>query len=92
MALWPIPVQLCLFHQILTVRHYLTQNPDLDASGELLYLVNNITRMDKESCIGAFSEWYERNKEIVNERVHDKRLKKKMPPYMRSRLRSAYLA
>ena len=87
MALWPIPVQLCLFHQILTVRHYLT----LDASGELLYLVNNITRMDKESCIGAFSEWYERNKEIINERVHDKRLKKKMPPYMRSRLRSAYL-
>ena len=91
-ALWPIPVQLCQFHQILTVRHYLTQDPDLDASRELLLLVNNITRMDKESFVGAFNQWYERNKETVNERVHDKRLKKKTPPYMRPRLRSAYLS
>lgn len=91
-ALWPLPVQLCQFHQILTVRHYLTQEPDMDASRELLYLVNNITRMDKESFAGAFNEWYERNKETVNERVHDKRLKKKTPPYMRPRLRSAYLS
>ena len=90
-ALWPMPVQLCQFHQILTVRHYLTQNPDIDASRELLYLVNNITKMDKESFVGAFNQWYERNKETVNERVHDKRLKKKTPPYMRPRLRSAYL-
>lgn len=48
--------------------------------------------MDKESFMGAFNEWHERNKEIINERVHDKRLKKKMPPYMRPRLRSAYLS
>ena len=91
-ALRPYPVQLCQFHQILTVRHYLTQEPELDASRELLGLVNNITRMDKESFIGAFCEWYERNKDIINERVHDKRIKKKTPPYMRPRLRSAYLS
>ena len=91
-ALWPVPVQLCQFHQILTVRHYLTQDPDLDASRELLCLVNNITRMDKESFVGAFNEWYERNRETVNERLHDQRLKKKTPPYMRPRLRSAYLS
>ena len=90
--LWPMPVQLCQFHQILTVRHYLTQDPDLDASRELLSLVNNITGMDKESFAGAFSEWYERNRETVNERLHDKRFKKKTPPYMRPRLRSAYLS
>ena len=91
-ALWPMPVQLCQFHQTLTVRHYLTQDPDLDASRGLLCLVNNITRMDKGSFVVAFNQWYERNKEIVNERVHDKRLKKKTPPYMRPRLRSAYLS
>ena len=33
--------------------------------------------MDKESFVVAFNEWYGRNKETVNERVHDKRLKKK---------------
>lgn len=91
-ALRPCPVQLCQFHQILTVRHYLTKEPELDASRELLNLVSNITRMDKESFAGAFGEWYERNREAVNERVHDKRIKKKTPPYMRPRLRSAYLS
>ena len=55
-------------------------------------LVNNITRMDKESFVGAFCQWYERNKDIINERVHDKRIKKKTLPYMRPRLRSAYLS
>lgn len=66
-ALWSLPVQLCQFHQILTVRHYLTKESELDASRELLILVSNITRMDKESFMGAFNEWHERNKEIINE-------------------------
>ncbi|MBO4328318.1 MAG: transposase, partial [Bacteroidales bacterium] len=36
--------------------------------------------------------WYERNKDVVNERSHDRRIKRKTPPYMRPRLRSAYLS
>lgn len=91
-ALRPYPVQLCQFHQMLTVRHYLTQEPDLDASRELLELVNRITRMDKESFIGEFEEWYAKHKDVVDERVHDRRIKRKTPPYMRPRLRSAYLS
>lgn len=88
----PFPVQLCQFHQMLIVRRYLTQEPDLDASRELLELVNQITKTDKESFVGMFEEWYERNKEVVNERSHDRRIKSKTPPYMRPRLRSAYLS
>ena len=91
-ALYPIPVQMCQFHQILITRRYLTQEPDLDASSELLSLVKSITQMDKESFIGAFNEWYEKNKDVLNERVHDKRIKRHTPPYMRPRLRSAYLS
>lgn len=91
-ALRPYPVQPCQFHQMLTVRHYLTQEPDLEASRELLNLVNNITKTDKESFMGLFDEWYEKYKDIVNERVSDKRIKKNTPPYMRPRLRSAYLS
>ena len=91
-ALRPYPVQLCQFHQMLTVRHYLTQEPDLDASRELLELVNRITRMDKESFVREFGEWYDRHKDVVDERVHDRRIKRKTPPYMRPRLRSAYLS
>lgn len=91
-ALRPYPVQLCQFHQMLTVRHYLTQEPDLDASRELLELVNRITRTDKESFVREFGEWYDRHKTVVDERVHDRRIKRKTPPYMRPRLRSAYLS
>lgn len=36
LALKPIRVQMCQFHQILIVRRYLTQEPDLEASAELL--------------------------------------------------------
>ena len=91
-ALYPIPVQMCQFHQILIIRRYLTQEPDLEASVQLLDLVKSLTRMDKESFIGAFNEWYEKYKDVLNERVHDKRIKRNMPPYMRPRLRSAYLS
>lgn len=91
-ALYPTPVQMCQFHQILIIRRYLTQEPDLEASVQLLDLVKSITRMDKESFIGAFNEWYEKYKDVLNERVHDKRIKRNMPPYMRPRLRSAYLS
>ena len=91
-ALYPIPVQMCQFHQILIIRRYLTQEPDLDASSELLNLVKSITKMDKESFIGAFNEWYDRYKDVLNERVHDKRIKRHTPPYMRPKLRSAYLS
>ncbi len=91
-ALSPYPVQLCQFHQMLIVRRYITQDPEIEASAILLDIVNGITKMDKESFIGAFNEWYEKYKDVVNERVHDKRIKKKTPPYMRPRLRSAYLS
>ena len=91
-ALKPIPVQMCQFHQMLAVRRYLTQEPDLEASRDLLTLVNMLTKTDKESFTGAFGEWHEKYGAVINERVHDKRIKRKTPPYMRPRLRSAYLS
>ena len=91
-ALKPIKVQMCQFHQMLIVRRYLTQDPDLEASQELLNLINIITKTDKESFIGAFNDWYEKHKDVINERVHDRRIKRHTPPYMRPKLRSAYLS
>ena len=91
-ALYPIPVQMCQFHQILIIRRYLTKEPDLKASNELLELAKNITRMDKDSFIGAFNEWYAKYKDVLNERIHDKRIKQYTPPYMHPRLRSSYLS
>lgn len=62
-----------------------TSNQDLDIESyaEQLKLANNITKINKESFVGAFNDWYEKYKDIVNERVQDKRIKRKTPPYMR---------
>ena len=91
-ALYHYPVQLCQFHQMLIVRRYITQDPDIEASKVLLDLVNDITKMDKESFIGALDEWYEKYKDVLNERVQDNRIKRRTPPFMRPRLRSAYFS
>ena len=91
-ALSPYLVQLCQFHQMLIVRRYITQDPDIEASKGLLDLTNDITRMDKESFVVALGDLYEKYKDVVNERVQDRRIKRKTPPYMRPRLRSAYLS
>ncbi len=91
-ALEPYPVQLCQFHQILLTKRYLTSNPEIEASQKLLKLVKNITKTDKESFVEFFNLWYEKYKDILNERVHDKRIKNRLPPYMRPQLRSAYLS
>ena len=84
------PVQMCQFHLVMIVRRYLTQDPDLDAAKDLLRIVNNIVQMDKDSFIGAFNDWYAQYKDVLNERTTDRRYK--TPPYMRPRLRSAYLS
>ena len=91
-ALRVYPVQMCQFHQIMIVRRYLAEDPALEAARDLLDLVNSITIMDKEDFISAFDEWHTKYKNVLNERVHDKRIKRKTPPYMRPRLRSAYLS
>ena len=87
-ALKPVPVQMCQFHQMLIVRRYLTQDPEIEVSRNLLELVNGMTVTDKESFIGAFNEWYDKYRDVVNERAHDGRIRRKTPPYMRPRLRS----
>lgn len=42
---------------MITVRHYLIGNLDIEASWEFLFLVGSITKKDKESFITAFDEW-----------------------------------
>ena len=54
--------------------------------------MSNLPKTDKESFFEAFNEWYEKYRDVVNERVHDKRIKRITPPYMRPKLRSAYLS
>lgn len=68
-ALKIYPIQHCQLHQMKTIRLYLTGNPDIEASMKLLSLMNNMTKMNKESFIEAFDLWYLTYKDVLNERV-----------------------
>jgi len=84
------PVQMCQFHQISIVRGYLTKEPELEASKELLRIVKTMTHTDKESFIAMFSMWESKWTAFLKERSYDSKTGKKR--YTHSRLRSAWLS
>ena len=83
-------VQMCQFHQIMIVRRYLTNRPDIPASRELLDICHMMTRTDKESFVGMLERWYVRWEDFLNERSADKNTGR--TSYRHKRLRSAYLS
>lgn len=83
----PIPVQYCQFHQVKTIRTYLTKNPKLEASIELWQHTLLLRKTDKESFIGGLDLWYNKWKWFMDEQKIDERGKKR---YVHKKLRSAY--
>lgn len=83
-------VQMCQFHQVQIVKRYLTEEPELDASKELLSIIKLLCRTDKESFIGLFEEWSDKWMLFLKERSIEKKTSKKR--YTHKRLRSAYLS
>lgn len=62
------PVQMCQFHQSTIIRRYLTANPKMLASIELVNIVSMMKETDRESFVGALNGWHEKWKEFLNER------------------------
>ncbi len=89
MALYPYPVQMCQFHQMMIVRRYLTNRPELPAAPELLDLTKRITYLDKTSFIAELDLWQERWSEFLKERTRDRTGRS---TYTHPRVRSAYLS
>ncbi len=82
-----IPMQYCQFHQVKTIRAYLTKNPKMQASKELWELTLILSSTDKESFIGGLKDWYNKWQEFLNERKIDEKGKSR---YTHKKLRSAY--
>jgi hypothetical protein len=81
-----IPVQYCNFHQVSTIRKYLTKRPKMQASIELWELTQLLVRTDKESFTGGLNDWNDKWNDFLNERRIDEKGKKE---YVHKRLRSA---
>jgi hypothetical protein len=47
-------VQMCQYHQLRILQRYLTRNPELPESIELLSIMKMLINTDKESFIGCF--------------------------------------
>jgi hypothetical protein len=82
-----IPMQYCQFHQVKTIRTYLTKNPKMQASKELWELTLILASTDKESFTGGLNDWYNKWQAFLNERTIDEKGKKR---YIHKKLRSAY--
>ena len=82
-----VPIQYCQFHQVKTIRTYLTKNPKMQSSKELWELTLILSNTDKESFTGGLNDWHNKWESFLNERVVDEKGKKR---YIHKKLRSAY--
>jgi hypothetical protein len=80
-------MQYCNFHQVKTIRTYLTKNPKMQASKELWKLTLLLVDTDKERFIGCLIEWHTKWSDFLNEQKIDEKGKKR---YVHKTLRSAY--
>jgi hypothetical protein len=64
-----IPVQLCQFHQVATIRRYITKNPKMHASIDLKEHVALLKCTDKESFEGGLKHWFLKWENFLNERT-----------------------
>lgn len=83
-------VQMCQFHQLKIIQRYLTLNPVLEPSKDLLEIAKRLCNTDKESFIGVYNEWVIKWDSFLKERTIDKNTGKKH--YTHSKVRSAHLS
>ena len=89
-ALSRYPVQMYQFHQMMTVRRYLTNSPELPASQELLCVARAMSHVDRETFADELELWHGRWEGFMRERTVGKDGKR--TTYTHRRLRSAYLS
>lgn len=66
------PVQMCQFHMLQIVRRYLTGNPKMKASIDLMLLMREMKHLTKECFEAGYAAWKERYAEFLNKRVTHK--------------------
>lgn len=83
-----IPVQLCQFHQIATVRRYVTSRPKLDSGKELRAITLALPTLTESSFNELLTLWHNAWKDFLKERTYA--ADGKHWQYTHRRIRSAY--
>jgi hypothetical protein len=83
-----IPVQMCLFHQKMILRRYLTLNPKLPAGIGLKALGDTLTFVQEEDFRKLLLEWYAKWEEFLKEKTYEE--DKRHWQYTHKKIRSAY--
>jgi hypothetical protein len=73
-----IPIQYCQFHQVKTIRTYLSKKPKFEASKELWEHTLLLTRTDKESFVSGLELWYVKWKTFLDEQKTDENGKRRI--------------
>lgn len=83
-----LPIQLCQFHQIQTVKKYIPRNAITEAAQELRILALQLTKLHRQSFTERLEAWHEHWKMFLGEKtIHPE---SKRWHYTHKRLRSAY--
>lgn len=83
-----MPVQICQFHMLQTVRRKLTLRPETNAGKELLTIGLNIVKYDEEKLERDLNVWYEKYEPFLKEKTYI--LGTNRWRYTHRRVRSAY--
>jgi len=81
-----VPVQMCQYHQLMILRHYLTMNPRLEAGVELKIICKDLCSVSRSEFELRFIQWCEKWAGFLKERTYNVDGKWR---YTHRRLRSA---
>lgn len=85
-----MPVQICQFHQLKTIKRKLTLRPETEAGRELLTTAFSISKINETILENELSRWHEKYKLFINEKTYP--LGTNRWHYTHRRVRSAYLS
>lgn len=85
-----IPVQICQFHQMQTVKRKLTLRPETEAGQELLSIAMGLAKTNQETLENKLNEWHTKYQQFLNEKTYT--IGCRRWSYTHRRVRSAYLS
>jgi len=85
-----MPVQICQFHQLKTIKKKLTLRPETEAGQELLSLTFSLAKSNEETFSRQLAAWFQTYESFMNEKTYI--LGTRRWRYTHRRVRSAYLS